>query len=494
MSKTGNNFFKKYLTFDGQNPLFLGFVCGIYPFLFYVSNNFYGTNSWAHWGYFTLFFIGLPIIAFCLLLLLINSLSSLKKWQRHILFIGIIFVTAFFLSWAGTLLIKKKILLGVLVVSTLLSLKLFDRYKKLFVLVGVLCVLPLLKIGYKLYDSLRAKEWLTQPDRIVETRFVKTPNVYMIQPDGYVSETMLSSDLYGNSESDIYDWLRSKSFKLYDGFRSNYPASLNSNSSMFAMRQHQFGSSLFPDLEMPDAREVISGDNPVVDIFKKNGYFTFFVAEDEYFQQNRAPQLYDYFNIDVRDAKFFSKGETIVKDVYKDVQLALEVEVDTPKFFFIEKCLPHHVHFYAEGDRIAEERKEYLENVQEVNGWIKETIKAIEEKDPNALIIVLADHGGWVGHQNYADMFSNKEPNKINSVFANLMAVKWNGNLPDTFDDDLKTNVNVFRVLFSALSEDPKLLENLEDNSSYNLRHKNSFFKGVTKVIDNDGRVIYKEL
>jgi hypothetical protein len=54
--------------------------------------------------------------------------------------------------------------------------------------------------------------------------------------------------------------------------------------------------------------------------------------------------------------------------------------------------------------------------------------------------------------------------------------------------------VNVFRVLFAALSKEPKLLNALEDDSSYNLRFKNSFFKGVSKVIDDSGNVVYEKL
>tara|TARA_R110002072_G_scaffold108026_2_gene234654 strand:+ start:53544 stop:55025 length:1482 start_codon:yes stop_codon:yes gene_type:complete len=484
--------FSRYIDLDGMNPVLLGTICGIYPFLFYVSNNFFASNSLEHWGFFTLVFIGLPILLFTLLGFIISRFSRLQAYKKHLLFVSIIIITGFFLSYASSLLIKKKILLVVLIVSILLSIKLNDRYKKLLVLIVILSVLPFLKTSYKLYEHLSHKEWLEQPDDIESVQFTKTPNVYMIQPDGYVGRSMMEGPLY-NYKSDLYEYLEDEGFKVYDDFRSNYPASLNSNSSLFAMRQHQFGSSLMPDFEMPDAREVISGNNPVHSIFKKNNYKTFFVAEDEYFQQNKCDQLYDYFNIDIDDVAYFSKGESVTRKVLPDVKEAFEHRTDKPSFFFIEKCLPHHVHFYAEGDRVAKERIEYLEKIEEVNIWLKETIDFITSQDPDGIIIVLADHGGWVGMNNYKEMFSTKSPEHINSIYSNLAAIKWNGFNEEGYDEKLRTNVNMFRVLFAALSENKSYLNFMEDNSSYNLHLEKSFFNGVSKVMDDSGEVIYEK-
>ena len=58
------------------------------------------------------------------------------------------------------------------------------------------------------------------------------------------------------------------------------------------------------------------------------------------------------------------------------------------------------------------------------------------------------------------------------------------------YDKDLKTNVNLFRVLFSVLSEDPKFLKHLEDNSSYNLRLNILGFKSVKKLINDKGDIL----
>ena len=89
-------------------------------------------------------------------------------------------------------------------------------------------------------------------------------------------------------------------------------------------------------------------------------------------------------------------------------------------------------------------------------------------------------------------MYGNNNPKHINSTFSTLAAIKWNGYLKNDFDEGLKTNVNLFRVLFSVLSENEDYLNHLEDNSSYNLNYENPFYNSVYKVIDNDGNLRLK--
>ncbi len=352
--------------------------------------------------------------------------------------------------------------------------------------------MPLFKLGYKVYDYYQKNTWIQPSDSIEEVVFKTKPNIYMIQPDGYVSRETMEDALY-NYENSFYDWLSKEDFKIYKDFRSNYPASLNSNASLFSMQHHYFGSTLMPDFEMPYARECISGDNPVIRIFKNNGYHTSFVVEDEYFQQNKCDQLYDYTNISVDEIPYFSKGDNLQQDVLSDLKSAISLSVEKPRFFFVEKCVPHHVHFFAEGDRIKKERLEYLEKIEEVNIWLKQTINLITEKDPHALIIVLADHGGWVGMNDYGEMFSTQKEAHIASIFSNICAIKWNGLPYDEFDEGLTSNVNVFRTLFSVLSENKSYLNNLEKDESYNLNNE-GYFKEVVKLINDDGTFTYQKL
>ena len=480
----------KYYAKENDSPFFLGLISGFYPFIFYYSNNFFAVNSWEHLFYFLSFFIGIPVLLFLALHFLFKKFEILNKYRKHILFVMLIFCTASLGSFAASLLIKKKILLGVLIVAVLASIKLYKEYRKVVVLIALMSVLPLITSLINVIENISYNPWMKLTDDIERAVFVNTPNVYMIQPDGYASVNEMEGETY-NFKSDLYNWLKTKNFKIYNNFRSNYPASLASNASMFSMQQHYFGNSLFPTLEMPNAREIICGDNPVISIFKNNNYKTFFITQDDYFQQNKTKQNYDFTNIKLNDINIFSDGNHLKKVVLDDVKSALKDESEQPKFFFIEKLLPHHVHFSGpiEG-RKERELIEYIDKIKEVNLWLKEAINTIEYKDPNAIIIVLADHGGWVGLESYDEMFRTQDEKQIKSIFGSLAAIKWNGFLENEFDKDLRSNVNIFRVLFSVLSKDETYLNSLEDNSSYNLLIKNTFYKSVNRVIDDRGKVV----
>ncbi|MDC8001647.1 hypothetical protein POV26_11410 [Aequorivita todarodis] len=480
-----SNFFTKYFK-ESLNPLLTGLIVGFYPLVFYFSNNFSAINSWEHLGFFLLFFIGIPIAVFSLASLAFKYSEPLSKYKPHILFVLIIMTVATLMSQAMYLTIKKKMLLGLLIISVLAAWKLHAHFKKLLIIILLMSILPTVNCVIKIVEHEQKMEWTTLPDSIENAKFKTTPNIYMIQPDGYVGKDMMESDLY-RFNNPLYGWLETNGFKVYDNFRSNYPASLTSNSSMFSMKQHRFGKVLFPSIDMPNARDIIAGNNAAITTLRNNGYKNFFIVQDEYFQQNRPQQQYDYYNLDPDEIPYFSNDNNVKKVVFEDLKAAMDtVTVNGPRFYFVEKLLPHHIHFAASKE---EERDTYIEKIKEVNGWLKNTVNYISEKDPNAIVIILADHGGWVGLGSYPEMFSTKNPQQIRSIYSTLAAIKWNGNLKEGMDAELKSNVNIFRVLFSVLSENPEYLKYLEDDSSYNLQN-GTFSKSVRAVVDDRGKVI----
>jgi hypothetical protein len=454
--------------------------------VFYFSNNYSAINSWEHLGFFLLFFIGIPVVIFSLASLVFKYSKTLSKYKTHILFVLIIIVVATLMSQAMYLTLKKKMLLGLLIVSALAAWKLHAHFKKLLVIILLMSILPTINVIIKIIEHQQKMAWTQLPDSIENATFKSTPNIYLIQPDGYVSREMMESSLY-NFNNPFYGWLENNGFKIYNHFRSNYPASLTSNSSMFSMKQHRFGKVLFPSIDMPNSRDIIAGDNAAISVLRNNGYKNFFIVQDEYFQQNRPKQTYDYYNLNPDEIPYFSNDNNVKKVVFDDLKAAMDTSnIEGPRFYFVEKLLPHHIHFAASKE---EERDTYIEKIQEVNGWLENTVNYISEKDPNAIVIILADHGGWVGLGSYPEMFSTTDPNQLQSIYATLAAIKWNGNLKEGMDADLQSNVNVFRVLFSVLSENPEYLKYLEDDSSYNLQN-GTFWKSVRAVIDDSGKVI----
>lgn len=488
MIKRLKNKITSFLQSEKDAPIIGGFICGLYPFLFLYSNNYPSINTWQHAGAFFLIYTLIPIVVIAGGFYFFKSIDKLRAYKKHYLFVAIIFVTSAAMSFAAYSTFKKKILLGILILAVLASIKLHAYYKRLLLIIIAMLLIPLFKCTVHVYEDMRPLNWTQNNDNIKDIRFKHTPNIYMIQPDGYVSKEIIEKKPYAY-KNNFYTWLNTNKFTVYQYFRSNYPASLTSNASMFAMKHHYFDDFLFPAIEMPNARETIMNNN-AIDIFNKNGYSTYYLAEDEYFQQNFSKGNYTHYNINVKDVPLFTKGEKLAREVYDDLVKVTQEKSSKPKFVFVEKVLPHHVHFSAHGDRKKAERKEYLENVEKANDWLKKAITTINVNDKDALIIILADHGGWVGIENMNELFSTKDESLIRSTFGNLAAIRWNKLDHTKYDAKLKSNVNVFRILFSCLADDPSYLNHLESDASYNIR-LGGFTGSVYKLIDSNGSIVH---
>jgi len=353
-----------------------------------------------------------------------------------------------------------------------------------------MAVLPFFNCFLKLYELNKIMPWVELSADIKDIQLKEKPNIYLIQPDGYVDETMMKGPLYKH-QTDFYNWLTANNFKLYDNFRSNYPASVPSNASMFSMQHHYYGETFFSDLEMPKGREMISGQNTTNYILQNNGYKTYFLAQDEYFQQNLKEGSFDHYNISKEEIPYFTIGDERERVLHNDLLEVLNDKPNKPKFVFVEKLLPHHIHFVKQEDQIEAERQEYIGKIEEVNLWLKETVDMINSADPNAIVIVLADHGGWVGMTSYPHMFTTTDEANIRSIFSSIAAIKWNGHLKDGYDAELRSTVNLFRVLFANLAIDDDYLAQMEDNSSYNLHMESWYRKSVYKVLDDKGNTVF---
>jgi hypothetical protein len=474
-----------FLNDSKDYPILVGFFSGFYPLVYYYSNNYESINSYQHLLYFIFLFLVLPCAGVYTLYKIFRHFKKLNGYKRHLLFVLAIEITAVFLSQVYYLTIKKKILLLLLILVVYLSSKFYNYYKNIVIFLILLSVIPFYKtlhiFIYKQFND--TLSWTKQDDDIEKVKFVKFPNIYFLEPDGYVGKQVMEDHPYKYNNS-MYDWLESNSFIVYKDTRSNYPASLASNASMFAMKHHHLNSILSSPFEMQDSRSIIVGNNPVIKILKNNNYKTFFIVEDGYFQQSFPKGNYDYFNIMNSEIPFFSNDNNAKRDVYEDLKKCLEANNnnDKPKFYFVEKLLPHHIIY--DGSGIKNGRKVYLEKIEIANDWLIKTIELITKKDPQGIIIIGADHGGWVGIENINEMFTTRNPKLLQSIFGNLIAIKWNDDKHHNYDENLKSNVNIFRVLFSYLSEDRALLQHLEKDSSYNLYQDGVFSKTGVKVID----------
>lgn len=470
--------------------IWLGVAAGLYPLVFYYNSNFTLVNSWQH----LLFLVGSFIIVPTVLITLFgvfakNKLSTLW-YVRLLLFLNLF---GFFMCLQLCLYadISKKLTLIIFFIAVTISFFLWAQLKKIMMLQFLLAIIAFFWFMPKLYSQLTASDaWKKLPDDIENVQFSKTPNVYFIQTDGYVNPSELDKGYYEIDNTAFENFLELNGFKSYSNFRSNYGSTLSTNSAVFSMKHHYYnGGKDFS--ETLNARNTIMGENPVLNIFKNNGYATYFIAEKPYLLQTRPDLGYDYANFSYDEIPYISTGLKKSKEVLPFLETYLNDGITTPKFYFIQYLKPGHINNVPSRSVGAEKEKEaWKAKLKTANNLLTQAINTITQKDPKALIILMADHGGYVGF-NYTNESNKKieDPDKITSVFSTILSVKWPDSAP-AFDEKFVSSINMFRILFAHLSSNEQYLGNLEPDKSY-LLVKEGEEKGVYQYIDENGTITF---
>ncbi len=492
-AKKKQGFFSVFLNDNKAYPLLTAIAAGLYPLLFYYTNNFKMINSWSHLGFFASVFLLAPLVIFSVAHI-ISKGAFFKKIKDFVLPFLNFFFFIFYLNlayYAGFSLLRTLVVFAIAVLLTLLLRKYLKEiilFQMILALIGVFTLTPVVitQLNY-------SKEWMKQPDSIESAVFKKKPNIYFIQPDGYVNFSELGRGYYRIENKNFENYLQEKKFKTYPNFRSNYAATLPTNSAVFMMKHHYYNNG-FDFTETMDARNVIVSDNSVLRILKNNGYRTFFLTEQPYFLTNKPKLGYDFSNFTLKEIKFLTKGIGDPKDVIAPFNTYLKKFPEGPNFFFVEIFNPGHItNTIKDSKGVEGERKHYIEGIKESNKKLTQLTESILTKDPEALIIIMADHGGFVGMTNTHESYSkNTEPDFVRSIFSSVLAIHWpNGEAPE-YDEKLKTSVNLFRILVSYLSENPSYLSKLQPDKSY-IPINFGAPKGVYEYLDEDGNLVFKK-
>lgn len=477
---------------DNWFPYVAALGAGLYPLIHLYNYNFTLMNSWSQFIFFLMFFLVVPLAVFKLLHNLFYRIESLFNYKKYLIpFLNYSFFACFLVI--TTYAFHKKWLILSVLVGLVFTLIMYRHIRKIIVFQILLALLGFTRLmpDFHRYYSY-SKEWMKPEDNIELVKFKKHPNIYFIQPDGYVNFTQLKTGYYNFNNSEFKDFLVVNDFKIYDDFRSNYYSTLSSNSSMFAMKHHYYNNTQFSNREVYAAREVIAGDNPAVSILKSNNYKTFLLLEYSYLLLNRPKLYYDYCNIDFNEVSFFGDGFKHQRDIKEDLKQVIKENTETNNFYFIEKLTPGHIHnpgFLEEGDN----REIYLKGIKETNRWLKEVVNFILNNDDDSIIIIAADHGGFVGFDNTIESFERVTDEKlVNSIFSSILAVKWSDSVPK-FNKKPKTPINLFRFLYSYLSEDIGYLEYLQEDKSFIQINKGAT-PGVYEYINENGDVVFNRI
>lgn len=463
-------------------PVLYILAAGLYPFLHFYNSNLSIADSITQCLMLVLVCFILPIFLWIISkkLIKLKVFSFFKNSYVSILNIGTFSMLLSILIFH----LNKKELLIVLIIASILGFLLFKHLKKIVILQLLLAVISFFTFTPKAWFALQQdnNDWALISKPMLEAKLNYKPNIFVIQPDGYVNSVELKKSPYNYDNSEFEGWLKQQNFTMYDDFRSNYYSTLTSNSSMFAMKHHYYSNTNRSTLKTHNANNVIVGnDNNVLKILKNNNYRTHLFTDNSYFLTNRRDVFYDYCNVPNSDVHYFDTGRVNGIDIVSDFSKTLDTLSKTWNFFFIEKTIPSHIMYDKQRTKGAkQERVEYLERLEMTNEWLKSLIYEIHQFDSNAMIVIVADHGGYVGLEYTMEVVNRKlKPIEVISSFSSILSVKWPQNI-ESQNLEFKTNVNLFYNIFYALSGDEVFIDNLQANTSF------------LPLIEN-GKVLYYE-
>jgi hypothetical protein len=505
-----------------NNPMLTLVLAGLYPALFLASNN---------WSLFTkiqlatlllfcpLFILTLGIICYATIHIMqkayfaiihkINYEILSTKFQDNFFALFSCLIVLFLLQKTITTMIPNKAIL-IFTLSAITAGVVFaanwKSIKSLNIFLLILVTITAIQWARSYYASIpviREALYYSKDKNFYDSlQFRQKPNVYLVVLESYHNNETLKN-IYDIDNTEIEKLLSQNGFEIYDKTFSNYWDTTTSILSMFTMAHHYYKVSKGRH-DALGARNIIGGVtyNPVLSVFKNNGYkiqyvhesdYCFFAGDPiDYASPKRTPfKVFEIYQIDVLD-DFFGYFDDTYKGkagkeknqdrVYIDdhinivkKRISVASEDPIPYFTFIKLGLSDHFPLYW--DRIgasAQEVKKYLEDLKSVNLLISKFVKYLVPKDPDSIIILIGDHGAWkygrvwLGDKSIHKMMEERsvqEAMVAQDLFGTFLAIKRSKN--SEMSTHIISHVNLFRYIFSILCENDSVLENKVADESY---------------------------
>ena len=323
--------------------------------------------------------------------------------------------------------------------------------------------------------------------------FRQKPNVYLLVLESYNSLDV-RREVYGIDNAPLLRALQAHGLTIHDHVYANYWATLFSLSAVFSMRQHYYANSV----DIADGghhRKVIGGilDNKVLDTFVSNGYAI------DYSQFNPAlyhpgPQLDRYEPQPLLQPMELFSG--LYSAVYRLTSWDMWHSPAFQRLLVMPNALfargagrgaplgagrPVFTVIYTGAEHTGSDNAiddvwipKYRRLVAKADRALIELLDDLYRRDPNALIVLLGDHGAWRTRDRW--MGESDDPNvnlrthgasavdATRDLFEVLLAVKWpEGTMPP----GTLSPVNLFRAVFAALANGAESGEPGASNDSF---------------------------
>lgn len=505
-----------------DSPFVLAFFVGLYPVVFYFSNNWFifetsrimlilGAFSVVIFLALTLFYLGLS----WLFKRFLNNNSFKIKRQLYVL--GSILALAYFLRHTFYEISGNGLYLALGLSILILGLGYFSPKEQIYYLNALLMMLCLVNIGSGLnsmYFTTKTNTFVGKDDDAVrqniydQVKFKKHPNVYYIIPDGYPNREGLKK-IFNLDNNKMYHHLESWGFSLNHLALSNYRSTLSSLASVFGMQHHYYKGSV-GNFELLYSREfIVSNKNPVTKIFKNNGYQVHYAHEQDImfakgcFIDFCFPESFWGIFIDIfipfklQTLPFIAKGIGRSPEERMEIILNHIDEISTLPmnyFTYIHLNSPSHSPTSIQNRKsLASFRETFPKKIQLANEKIIKVVDRILTRDPNALIILNADHGGWGlgAYKHFQVKLFEGVPDELIALdhLGVLLAIRWPEKNAAVYGLGLRTNINLFRHIFAYLSETQVILTTKVPDDGYLTKGNDEEDSILMKVV-HDGKIL----
>lgn len=336
--------------------------------------------------------------------------------------------------------------------------------------------------------------------------FKDKPNIYMLWLESYHGTRMLN-DVYHVDISSLITFLEKNNFTVCENIYSSSSYTLASMVDLFSLGKINSNDYAVGNLDLLSSlRNLIGGGtgNNLLKVLKYNNYITnsllasraYFNEKGKYLDYAPIVDMYNNYSIKFFPCYAFSKkaNESLSiilghqqdeeqksnKDEYYFLPLVKKLELtidktkqmDNPYFVYMKYDGTHHTDTfepYKDADRLKWiESGMYKKEVEKSISELQEIISLIVKKDPNALIVMLGDHGAWSYRELLLDELSIKNVT-LNEFVDDKFNVFGAVRLPEkyakfSFDDSeiYINHSNIFVHIFSLLAQNPEYL-NLQE-------------------------------
>ena len=352
-------------------------------------------------------------------------------------------------------------------------------YQKLFLYLNVLFIIFCVSDAVLLVGKAANYREIAYPNPVAfdQSKVKSKPNVYFLLFDEYAGYKSLSDSFHYKNDS-FYNFLQQQQFQALPTF-SNYDFTPFSMSSILNMQyvpenynrqqlsqpdiQHRFGE--IRNAQVPAIFKAMGysiENNSIFDIkghpalYQSNGLFPIHaeLLTNKIFHNRLIKNIgwklvTGRYKINFLKAYYMYRKDAYNRQVEKNLLQAAATPASKPRFWYAHFLLPHG-QFYRDSSgalnppekilnlKYLADKSLYLAYLKYTNNIIEGLVKNISDKDPNAITIIMSDHGFYdyipdgYDPYNYDNICFVKAPNK-NPLFYNTRL----------------SNVNFFRHLFN---------------------------------------------